>query len=268
MKKLLIVPLLLCNGFLLAQDDNVPVFLNDEPTYRKAPVYEGCETLFNNNEYKACMSEKISELVSKNFNTSVGSKTNLEHRSKVKVDVTFVIDTLGMIQNIMAKAPHPALEEEAVRVVKLIPKMTPGYIDGKPVIVPYSVPISVEIINPKLIKSNATFPVFRGCDESLNYEAQKACTSEKVSDYVKLSFNYELADKLFPTENSTQFQLDFIINEKGVAEQINVKANKREVAIDVINVVKRMPKFKKPGTVNGKPSKTPVTILMTIYFPH
>jgi hypothetical protein len=56
MKKLLIVPLLLCNGFLLAQDDNVPVFLNDEPTYRKAPVYEGCETLFNNNEYKACMS--------------------------------------------------------------------------------------------------------------------------------------------------------------------------------------------------------------------
>jgi hypothetical protein len=198
----------------------------------------------------------------------VGSKTNLEHRSKVKVDVTFVIDTLGMIQNIMAKAPHPALEEEAVRVVKLIPKMTPGYIDGKPVIVPYSVPISVEIINPKLIKSNATFPVFRGCDESLNYEAQKACTSEKVSDYVKLSFNYELADKLFPTENSTQFQLDFIINEKGVAEQINVKANKREVAIDVINVVKRMPKFKKPGTVNGKPSKTPVTILMTIYFPH
>ena len=183
----------------------------------------------------------------------MGSKTNLEHRSKVKVDVTFVIDTLGMIQNIMAKAPHPALEEEAVRVVKLIPKMTPGYIDGKPVIVPYSVPISVEIINPKLIKSNATFPVFRGCDESLNYEAQKACTSEKVSDYVKLSFNYELADKLFPTENSTQFQLDFIINEKGVAEQINVKANKREVAIDVINVVKRMPKFKKPGTVNGRP---------------
>ena len=75
---------------------------------------------------------------------------------KVKVDVTFEIDTLGMIQNIMVKAPHIALEEEAIRVVKLIPKMTPGYIDGNPVVVPYSVPISVEIINPKLMRWNKT----------------------------------------------------------------------------------------------------------------
>ena len=69
MKKILLILLLLCNGFLLAQDDNAPIFLNNEPTYRKAPVYKGCETLFNNKEFKDCMSEKISELFSENFNS-------------------------------------------------------------------------------------------------------------------------------------------------------------------------------------------------------
>jgi hypothetical protein len=278
MKKLLLVSLLLCNGFLLAQEPLTIKEIDSTSTevpfniIENVPIYKGCDPSMRPEELKACMSYAITNLISQNFNTNITNGLGLPD-GPVRINVIFKINVDGNIIDAQARAPHPALEKEALRLVSLIPKLDkPGYYKGEPVVVPYSLPILFKVENPKSSKSKKitedTFPVFRGCDESLSYEAQKACTSEKVSDYVKLSFNYELADKLFPTENSTKFQLDFVINEKGVAEQINVKANKREVAVDVINVVKRMPKFKKPGTVNGKPSKTPVSILMTIYFPH
>lgn len=82
-----------------------------------------------------------------------------------------------------------------------------------------------------------------------------------------MSFDYDMAERVFSTERSTQFLVEFTINEKGKAEKINAKANHRAVAIDVIRVVKRMPKFKKPGTVNGQPVSIPFSMLMTLYFP-
>ena len=42
---------------------------------------------------------------------------------------------------VRARAPHPNLKKEAIRVVNMIPKMKPGMQLGKAVIVPYSLPI-------------------------------------------------------------------------------------------------------------------------------
>ncbi|NRD21312.1 hypothetical protein HNV08_14740 [Winogradskyella eckloniae] len=110
-----------------------------------------------------------------------------------------------------------------------------------------------------------TYPVYRGCDKNLSFEETKKCTTEKIINYIKVSFNYELADKAFPTAKETQFQVDFIINEKGKTEEINVKAHHKAVAMDVIQLIKRMPKFKTVGTTNGQPVKTPFSALMTVY---
>lgn len=110
-----------------------------------------------------------------------------------------------------------------------------------------------------------TYPVYRGCDKDLSFEETKKCTTEKIINYIKVSFNYELADKAFPTAKETQFQVDFIINEKGRTEEINVKAHHKAVAVDVIQLIKRMPKFKTVGTSNGEPVKTPFSALMTVY---
>ncbi len=85
-------------------------------------------------------------------------------------------------------------------------------------------------------------------------------------DYIKVSINYELADVLFPLDKTTQFQVSFNINEKGKAEDISAKAHKRDMAAEAIRVLKRMPKMKVPGTIDGKPAKFPVEFLMTIYF--
>ena len=110
------------------------------------------------------------------------------------------------------------------------------------------------------------YPVYRGCHKKITNAALKKCTDEKVSNFIKLGFNYELADKLFPQDKSTQFLVEFIINEKGKPEKINVKAHSKPLAIDVIKLIKRLPKFKKPGYKNGKPIKVPFKLLMTVYF--
>ncbi|WP_191858106.1 energy transducer TonB [Hanstruepera ponticola] len=85
-------------------------------------------------------------------------------------------------------------------------------------------------------------------------------------DYIKVSINYELADKLFPLDKSTQFHVSFTINKKGKLENITAKAHKREMAAEAIHVLKRMPKLKKPGYLNGKPIDTEMSFLITIHF--
>ncbi|PNQ73944.1 hypothetical protein C1T31_06360 [Hanstruepera neustonica] len=114
--------------------------------------------------------------------------------------------------------------------------------------------------------ANRQFPVYRGCDPALSYNTQKECTTQKIMDYIKVSINYELADKLFPLDKTTQFLVSFSINKKGKLENITAKAHKREMAAEAINVLKRMPKLKSPGYKNGKPVNTEMEILMTIYF--
>lgn len=108
------------------------------------------------------------------------------------------------------------------------------------------------------------YPVFRGCSD-LNFEETKKCTTEKIINYIKVSFNYELADKAFPTDLETKFFVEFVINKKGKTELINVKANHKAIAVDVIQLIKRMPKFKAPGLKNGKPINTPFSALIKVY---
>ncbi|WP_296382497.1 hypothetical protein [Winogradskyella sp.] len=152
-----------------------------------------------------------------------------------------------------------------MRVLKLLPKFSsPAYIKGKPVKFPYSIPI-VAIVSHKNNKIvNATYPVYRGCEKNLSFEETKKCTTEKIIDYITVSFNYELAHRVFPIDLTTKFYVEFTINKKGRAEQINVKANHKAIAIDVIQLIKRMPKFKVPGTKNGKPIPTSFSALMTV----
>ena len=50
-----------------------------------------------------------------------------------------------MVEDVKARAPHPALAEEAERVIKRLPKFEPGILNGEPVTVPYSLPIKFQV---------------------------------------------------------------------------------------------------------------------------
>jgi protein TonB len=159
MKKLLIVSLLLCNGLLLAQEPLTIKEIDSTSTevpfsiIEKVPVYKGCDPSMRTEELKACMSYAITNLVSMNFNTSIANDLGLPDGT-VRVNVMFKIDVDGSIIDVQARAPHPALEAEAIRVVNLIPRLDkPGYFKGEPVVVPYSLPILFKVENSKKRKS-------------------------------------------------------------------------------------------------------------------
>ena len=58
------------------------------------------------------------------------------------VTVQFVVGTNGGVQEVeVLKGVHPALDAEAVRVIRSSPKWKPGIRDGKPVRVTYTLPV-------------------------------------------------------------------------------------------------------------------------------
>ena len=109
------------------------------------PVYPGCEKKRSNADKKKCMSEKVQKFVQKKFNTELAGDLGLEGRQRIAVQ--FKIDKNGDVVNVRARAPHPKLEQEAVKVVKALPKMVPGRQRGTAVGVLYSLPILFQVEN-------------------------------------------------------------------------------------------------------------------------
>ena len=89
------------------------------------------------------MSAKIAKFVQRKFNTDLAGDLGLFGRQRI--NVSFKIDTNGNIFGIRSRGPHPRLEQEAVRVINLLPKMKPGRQKGRAVVVPYSLPITFQV---------------------------------------------------------------------------------------------------------------------------
>lgn len=63
-----------------------------------------------------------------------------------RVVLQFVINEKGMPEDIkVIRSPHISLEQEAIRLVKGMPRWKPGYQGGKPVKVNYTLPITFSL---------------------------------------------------------------------------------------------------------------------------
>ena len=108
------------------------------------PVYPGCEK-GTKAEKKACFSNKVRKHVNKKFDAELANELGLAPGKK-RIFVMFTINEHGNITEVQSRAPHPRLQTEASRVVKTLPKMTPGKQRGVPVRVKYSLPITFEVV--------------------------------------------------------------------------------------------------------------------------
>ena len=105
----------------------------------KAPIFPGCE---QSDDLKACFIEKLHEFVRTNFNYPEAAKSQgIEGR----VYVSFVIDTNGNVTKLKMRGPNPILENEAKRIISLLPTITPGEVDGKPVAMAMALPIAFRL---------------------------------------------------------------------------------------------------------------------------
>jgi len=107
------------------------------------PLFPGCEVFESREEQKKCTTDKVQEFVTRNFNTNMAKKLGITGMNRVIV--VFKISSEGKITNVRARAPHPALEAEAIRVVESLPQMIPGEHKGKKVAVSYSLPIVFQV---------------------------------------------------------------------------------------------------------------------------
>ena len=105
------------------------------------PVFPGCEQL-PMNERRQCFNEKIQEHIIKNFNYP---RKAVKNKIQGKVFVIFIIEKDGTISVDKVRGPDPILEEEAKRIILLLPQMTPGYFKEDPVRVMMSIPISFSL---------------------------------------------------------------------------------------------------------------------------
>ena len=107
------------------------------------PTFPGCEKFTTKKERMACLNKKIAKHISKKFDSDIASDNGLTGRQKIMV--MFTINTKGEIVDIKARAPHPALQKEAVKAVQSLPKMKPAKQGYKKVSVTFSQPIIFEI---------------------------------------------------------------------------------------------------------------------------
>ncbi|MGB0880181.1 MAG: energy transducer TonB, partial [Polaribacter sp.] len=104
------------------------------------PVFPGCKG--GKAALKKCFSQKVQKHFTRKFDNELPNELGLSPGKK-KVYIGFKIDRNGNVINIQARAPHPKIKKEVIKVMKLLPKMKPGRQRGKPVGVKYSIPFSL-----------------------------------------------------------------------------------------------------------------------------
>ncbi len=103
------------------------------------PVFPGCE---NAKDKRLCFSEMLQRHIRKNFQYPEIAR---ERGVQGLVGVLFTIQSDGSIGNIRMRGPDKSLEAEAKRIIEKLPKMTPGKQRGRPVSVPFSIPIRFDL---------------------------------------------------------------------------------------------------------------------------
>ena len=134
MKKLIIL-LILVPIISFSQQKEI-----DFDSVERPPIYPGCEPYIQ--QLRNCFQTKIQTHITKNFRyPEFAQKTCIQGR----VFVQFIIDKDGSIVEIRTRGPHPILEIEAKRIISILPKFIPGYVDGKAVRVPFSMSITFKL---------------------------------------------------------------------------------------------------------------------------
>ncbi len=109
----------------------------------ESAIFPGCEKERSPQARKDCFSKKLDKIITRKFNTDIAEELGLSGVQRIYL--TFKVDKSGKVTDIRAKARHPKLQQEAIRVANLLPKMTPGKQRKKPVSMTFTKPITFRV---------------------------------------------------------------------------------------------------------------------------
>ncbi|MEP0211808.1 MAG: energy transducer TonB [Cellulophaga sp.] len=118
------------------EENDVPFVIVDD-----VPVFPGCEDMAISSR-RSCFQNKLGKHIAKHFRyPEEAQELGIEGR----VNIMFLIDKDGFVKNIKTRGPHPLFELEGRRIFTKLPRMTPGKVKGKPVRVPFSIPLTFRL---------------------------------------------------------------------------------------------------------------------------
>jgi uncharacterized protein YlzI (FlbEa/FlbD family) len=234
------------------------------------------------------------ELISKAINNqnieridSIAKKLNYKGGDIIKVFAIFTVNEKGEIKNVKARGPHRLFEQEAIRIVKLIPNLDPKEFKNGIKEMKYSLPINFVIETDKekkkrlkkekqIVKKKTEFnekhsiinltisdkdiypfdfveiiPITIDCNPKSEKEILKKCVENSVTSHVNKTFNAGLAYKLGLKSGLYKIYVSFIISISGEIVNITTEGNNKKLNDEAIKVINRLPKMT-PGMINGK----------------
>ena len=130
-------------------DEGLEVIVDPDPVevftftqVESMPIFAGCEEALTNDERYACMNSQLMAYVSSNFEVT---DRMIQFSRGEKLFVEFIIEKNGLVRNAtIVRGEDELIAEEALRVVKSLPRFTPAKMNGKPVRMSYLLPINVK----------------------------------------------------------------------------------------------------------------------------
>ena len=125
----------------------VPKKENPVPPYgfmNEPPLFPDCDINLSTREKRKCLNQHFAEIFKKNFNLTLAKNVGSPGENIV-INIFLLVDPTGHVHVKKIMTRYPELEMETRRVITLVPRLRPGYKNGKPVSVLISVPIIFKI---------------------------------------------------------------------------------------------------------------------------
>jgi len=106
-------------------------------------IYPNCRETGKVKRDRDCLGNHVKFFINQNFNAKIAKDLDLFGTNTIYV--RFAFSKCGNVINVRARGPHPKLEKEAIRVVKMLPKVKPAKIGREAVNVKYAIPIKFTV---------------------------------------------------------------------------------------------------------------------------
>ena len=229
------------------------------------PAFRDCKNL-DGNERRNCFYQEFSAYIKQNliYPPEVILK-NLNSR----VYASFMIDQNGKVMNVMARGEYPSLEQEAIRLITKLPKLSPGMQDGEKVTTSVNIPILFSLppksneprlalqrpeqFNDSVAATLERVPVFPGCENLPNSEA-RICFNQKITEHIRNNFRYPRMAQLKNIQGTVY--ANFMINIDGTISDITLMAPHQLLADETLRIIQLLPVIT-PAMQEGRNVRVP-----------
>ncbi len=169
-----------------------------------------------------------------------------------KVVVLFKVKKTGKIDSVrVLRSVREDLDEEAIRVVKMLPDFIPGMQNGETVDVMYAVPVTFKLFKemmPVQDSNELQPPMFPGGDEAL-------------MRFLKTNVKYPT--RAVESDTQGRVVVEFVVDNKGkVSDAHVVVPSDKDLNTEAIRLCKSLPDFH-PAMQNGEPVAQSVFLSLT-----